>query len=95
MSAIGSKEFQDYCNKASIPNNHRIWANCMWKEAQRQAKNNPEITSSQMLALSEKTYDEQVSSIQQFLVDMMDYTEQSGIEELYIMLYDKLIEYMG
>lgn len=34
---IGSKEFQEYCDKANIPNSHRIWANCMWEEAQKQA----------------------------------------------------------
>jgi len=38
---IGSKEFQEYADKANIPNSYRIWANCMWKEAQRQAINTP------------------------------------------------------
>lgn len=34
--AIGSKEFREYCDKNNIPNSHRIWANCLWKEAQKQ-----------------------------------------------------------
>ena len=41
MTDIGSKEFIEYADKANIPNSYRIWANCMWMEAQKQAINTP------------------------------------------------------
>ncbi len=42
--------------------------------------------------LSKLSYEQQLAELKQFCIDMMDYTNQSPIEDIYIMLHKVLIQ---
>ncbi len=37
-TGIGTKEFQQYAEKANIPKSYRVWTYALWREAQRQER---------------------------------------------------------